>query len=460
MIKVEMPEYERIVHPKNDPISEEQQLWYQLLEQTSDIVHNAMVGFVDSFTGEYRPFRLSEFFGKLNGILERYVDDGCENRFLVDEFVHVAYLAQKALKHIVANPSTKIIHVDTKVHATKLKSSNIRTMNYLAKRSGQTVFEKIAPDNKILTNLTKFSVDTVENRQSLYLWDYLYNVLERKFRGSPCAHCARKDRECCQIAEKISGLLRLKTEIRKSDLFSVKKEKQSKPNNKLICDKYYKLVWDSSKLLNAAKGKTTDSWEFVKERYETLIVWFVIARLLSHDNVRIVDRVDKMNDNNKIFFESGDDITLIVDEGNNIKELIFREVDGKYVCRCVGYVVNMLSAPRFTEKEMSIGDIIEEFFREKAIEDELNKRLEESSETTEDISVETDGSEVEDITLTVDTTEEMEQSVQEYEEDTEEKLETVKVFVRKLAEYDEDVTKEMVDTLKEVIAKRTENQDE
>ena len=460
MIKVEMPEYERIVHPKNDPISAEQQLWYQLLEQTSDIVHNAMVGFVDSFTGEYRPFRLSEFFGKLNGILDRYVDDGCENRFLVDEFVHVAYLAQKALKHIVANPSTKIIHVDTKVHATKLKSSNTRTMNYLAKRSGQTVFEKIAPDNKILTTLTKFSVDTVENRQSLYLWDYLYNVLEQKFRSSPCVRCSRKDRECCQIAEKINGLLRLKTEIRKSDLFSVKKEKQSKPNNKLICDKYYKLVWDSSKLLNAAKGKTIDSWEFVNERYETLTVWFVIARLLSYGNVQIVDRVDRLNDNGKIAFESGEAITLVVDEGNSVRELIFKEVDGKYVCRCVSYFVNMRSAPRFTEMEMSIGDITEEFFREKAIEDELNKRLEESSETTEDISVETDGSEVEDITLTVDTPEEMEQSVQECEEDTEDKLETVKVLVRELEEYAEDVAKEIVDALKSDVVKRTENHDE
>ena len=442
MIKVEMPEYERIVHPKNDPISEEQQLWYQLLEQTSDIVHNAMVGFVDSFTGEYRPFRLSEFFGKLNGILERYVDDGCENRFLVDEFVYVAYLAQKALKHIVANPSTRIIHVDTKVHATRLKSSNTRTMSYLAKRSGQTVFEKIAPDNKILTTLTKFSVDTVENRQSLYLWDYLYNVLERKFRGSPCARCTRKDRECCQIAEKINGLLRLKTEIRKSDLFGVKKEKQSKPNNKLICDKYYKLVWDSSKLLNAAKGKTTDSWEFVRERYETLIVWFVIARLLSCGNVQIVDRVDRLNDNSKIAFESGEDITLIVDEGNSVRELIFKEVGGKYVCRCVRYVVNMRSAPRFTEKEMSIGDITEEFFREKAIEDELNKRTKESSETVGVGSEETDD------------------SVQKCEEDTKDKAETVKVLVRELWEYAEDLAKEIVDTLKEDVVKRTEDQGE
>lgn len=362
-MKVEMPKYEHIVQYKKGLLNDEQKLWYELLCQTSDIVHNAMIKFVDSFTGNYQPFRLSDFFDSLNEVLDIYSNDHCKNKFLIDEFVQVAYLAQKALKHIVDKPSTKIIKVDAKVQANKLKSSNLKTMSYLAKRSGQTIQEKIAPDNKVLTTLTRFSVDTIENRQSMYLFNYLYNILESKFEDSPCKNCKCKERECYKIAEKIRSLLHLKTEIRKSELFDVRKEKQRTQNNKLMCDKYYKLVWDCTKLLESVESKLTKSWPMLKERYETLIVWLVIAKILSYSNVRIVDRIEKLNDDGSISFTSSQDVTLVIDEVNQIKEVTFVKKNNSYVCNYVSYRVNSLDKPQKQTKKISLSNVLEGLFK-------------------------------------------------------------------------------------------------
>jgi hypothetical protein len=365
-MNIEMPKYEHIVRHKQEFVSDEQMLWYELLCQTGDIVHNSVLNWIDKFTGRYQPFRLSDFFSSLNEVFENYSSDDCKGKLLMDEFVLAAYLSEKALKHIVKKPSTKIVKVDAKVPANKLKNSSIKTMQYLAKRSGQTIKEKIAPDNKVVTTLTRFSVDTVENRQSMYLYDYLYNILESKFNDSACQNCKHKDRDCYKIAETIRDLLHLKTEIRKSDLYDIRKEKQSTQNNKLMCDKYYKLVWDSTKLVESSAHKIDCSWDFLSERYKTLIVWFVIAKLLSYDNVKIVDRIDELKDDDNISFVREPDITLVIDEsGSNkeIKELTFSKVDNEYVCNYTSYKINSLDQPNTQTKVLSLDNVIEEFFK-------------------------------------------------------------------------------------------------
>ena len=363
MEKIKMPKYEHILQYKKGLLSGEEKLWYDLLCMTSDIVRNAMIEYIDGFTGNYQQFRLSDFFTNLNGVLTAYSDGNCKNKFLIDEFVQVAYLAEKALKYIVNKPSTKIIKVDAKVQANKLKNSSLKTMSYLAKRSGQTIKEKIAPDNKVLTTLTRFSVDTAENRQSMYLFDSLYNVLECKFENSPCKNCKRKERECCKVADKIRGLLHLKNEIRKSELSEVRKEKQRIQNNKLMCDKYYKLVWDSTKLLDSVENKLIGIWQFLKERYDTLVLWFVIAKMMSYSNVKIVDRIEGINDKDDISFEGSQNITLIVDEVSQIKELTFEKQKTKYVCKCAAYRINSPDKPQTQTKKIPMSDILEEFFK-------------------------------------------------------------------------------------------------
>ena len=127
-MNIEMPKYEHIVRHKQEFVSDEQMLWYELLCQTGDIVHNSVLNWIDKFTGRYQPFRLSDFFSSLNEVFENYSSDDCKGKLLMDEFVLAAYLSEKALKHIVKKPSTKIVKVDAKVPANKLKNSSIKDM--------------------------------------------------------------------------------------------------------------------------------------------------------------------------------------------------------------------------------------------------------------------------------------------------------------------------------------------
>jgi hypothetical protein len=95
-------------------------------------------------------------------------------------------------------------------------------------------------------------------------------------------------------------------------------------------------------------------------------VWFVIAKLLSYDNVKIVDRIDELKDDDNISFVREPDITLVIDEsGSNkeIKELTFSKVDNEYVCNYTSYKINSLDQQNTQTKVLSLDNVIEEFFK-------------------------------------------------------------------------------------------------
>jgi hypothetical protein len=95
-------------------------------------------------------------------------------------------------------------------------------------------------------------------------------------------------------------------------------------------------------------------------------VWFVIAKLLSYDNVKIVDRIDELKDDDNISFVREPDITLVIDESESnkeIKELTFSKVDNEYVCNYASYKINSLDQPNTQTKVIGLDNVIEEFFK-------------------------------------------------------------------------------------------------
>ena len=76
----------------------------------------------------------------------------------------------------------------------------------------------------------------------------------------------------------------------------------------------------------------------------------------------ILDRVETLDDNGRIAFVGSQDVTLVIEESDSVKELNFKEKDGEYFCERRTYLLNSASAPKVKVEKIDIGDITQEFF--------------------------------------------------------------------------------------------------
>ena len=241
---VEFPKVEYIIYNKKEKLNKEQVGWYKLLALRESVLNLSIKDFVGLDKDNSQEIYVSSFLDSIFFNIEKYLFDECEKPLLFDDFVYIASVATKALKAIIENPSTKLIKVEEQVKYNKITNSGIKTMQWLAKRPGSTITEKISPKNKVLTVSTKFSFDTKENEASMYLYDVLYRILGSRLFESKCKTC--KNNSCNQKRsfEELLRLYSLNTAVKQSELSTIPKIRHSVQNNKLMCDRFYKVVWD------------------------------------------------------------------------------------------------------------------------------------------------------------------------------------------------------------------------
>ena len=94
---------------------------------------------------------------------------GSVNRFsyndeiIYDDFYYILEYTQEPIKRIINNINYKIIRTHKKIHLSKAKEFDSKTITYLSKKTGRTLREKLN-DNKILAVQREMFFDTPENR--------------------------------------------------------------------------------------------------------------------------------------------------------------------------------------------------------------------------------------------------------------------------------------------------------
>lgn len=243
----------------------------------------------DKATNKYQPQSFVAFLDDL--YTAAYSTAQCPGRLLIDNYVSIALFSLPSLKHIVEKPSTHIIKTPKKVPVSALKQTSSKTMQWLSKRTGRTVQEKISPENKVLTNLTVFSADTKENREAMYLYRILYDIVSKRMINPsapcPCAKC--HDTSCLVPLREINDLILLQSKIKKSELSDVPAQKQTTQNNKLMCDLYYKRIWDAVRMDHEQENHINAVWHKMPNRYLQVAYWLILAGLLRESNCFIYD---------------------------------------------------------------------------------------------------------------------------------------------------------------------------
>lgn len=307
MEKIELTR-DDLFHNRIEKMTDEQQSRFDLMLQINHFVNCALEGNRERSTGRCLPIKFTDFLERLRVAYDETVERQsiCKSILVYDDFIRVANFSFDAIRDIVSNPSTHIEKISVKEIANRATNFGNKTVKWLSQRPGSTIQEKISPQNRVLTSKTIFSVDTKENRELMYLYRILHEALSVRMNGIACATCS--DSRSCKYYEwvkKAKKLNAMNIKIKSGELSAVKPIKQSQQNNKLMCDKNYKIVWDSVKMLSHIE-------DTIKAHYENnlidslarLLYWLMLAELLRHPNIKISDTYGTVENEGTLSFIS------------------------------------------------------------------------------------------------------------------------------------------------------------
>ncbi len=360
-MQVEIPgKLDWLKHQNMNELTPDQLQRWRSICQLNDLLYMATKDNRDPATNRYNSISFAAFLDDLYKATYEG-ENKCYGRFTIDSYVDIALYSLPSLKHIVSSPSTRIIKVPQKVPVSSLKQTTAKTMRWLSKRTGRTVQEKIAPENKVLTNLTVFSADTKENREAVYLYRILYDIVSKRLLNAdppcPCVGCHKK---CIVPMREINALISLHTKIKKSELAEVPPQKQSIQNNKLMCDQYYKRIWDAVRMDQEQEESIKLVWDMMAARYVQIAFWLVLSALLHESNCFIYDFWGDLADvDGKLFFNrtTGKDSVPVT---NRVTVVSADNVGMKYILSLNGNIVSMVrESDQALVSAIDFSDIVE-----------------------------------------------------------------------------------------------------
>ncbi len=336
-----------LFHNRIETMSLEQMYRFDILLRINHFLNCAITSKDrERASGECLSMQYTVFLQKVVSAFEGTINREaiCKDVLIFDDFIRIADFSFDAIREIVSRPSTQLLKVDTKVMAGRNNGLGNRSMRWLSQRPGRTIEEKISPQNKILTRKSIFTTDTKENREMRYLYKVLYDAIAERIKNTKCFDC--KVKEGCDYYNwvlRIKKMMALNNKIKNGELGEVKPVKQSYQNNKLMCDKNYKIVWDAVGMLSHVEDKIDADYNSnLAERLSMLIYWVNLGKMNTYPNVRIDDYVGALFDNGgNVWFGVHDEVTkecasnvYIMDDDNKIEKIMLLENrDGHVILR-------------------------------------------------------------------------------------------------------------------------------
>lgn len=336
-----------LFHNQVDKMSEEQKFKYSAMLKINHILNCALEDDRERSSGKCYVMQYSDFLNKVREAFDDTIVQAslCQNNIVIfDDFIRIADYGYAAIKEIVNKPSTHLEKETCKVHVQKATGMGIKTMKWMAERPGRTVQEKVSPQNKVLTTKTVFSADTKENREFMYMYKILHEAILARLTNSECRNCKNSDCKYNVWITKINKLFSMNSKIRRSELKDVKPIKQSVQNNKLMCDKNYRIIWNAVKMLSDIEDKIEKDFnEMLESRFAMVIYWIILARLVNYDNVLIYDKVGRFYDKDGVI-GFGDETKIdgnISDRQNIIIKTDNEEVESEYIFNIKGTEISI-----------------------------------------------------------------------------------------------------------------------
>ncbi|MCL1058676.1 DUF2357 domain-containing protein [Shewanella gelidimarina] len=157
---------------------------------------------------------------------------------LCDSFTHIIDHCMDAIGHILLSPRQTVVRVHEMTPVYLAQRLDSRSVQWLSRKPGNNMREKLAANPHILAATRKMSFDTLENR--------LLKALLIRVQGL----LLYRQEAGLQLAEEQEGLLvAIQKTLRFEGFLAIKSWQHMPPNNVLLQDKQYRKVWRAWQLL-------------------------------------------------------------------------------------------------------------------------------------------------------------------------------------------------------------------
>lgn len=254
----------------------------------------------DVFTNETVPMFLSEYFRNLYEISEKK-----DTVFPLDNILQIGYYIEKSLKKILFNPKFKIEKQEVSVHYSKIKTLDPKALRWLGTQPGRTIREKLGNSEKIRTRMSRYSYNTKENIVVSQFVNLILGILKKKvekYKGK----LEIRDEEYERFYNYYLNLIR---NFRNSELSEVVGRFDNIPNNTLIGDRNYSVVYRGHLQLKRYRQQLKKEWENSFNRFVTMVFMTLAGRIANGKNIYYEDELIKILD-------CGDEISIVDSEEN------------------------------------------------------------------------------------------------------------------------------------------------
>ena len=157
-----------------------------------------------------------------------------KNSIMRDALSKIVDDVYMSFRFIAQNLHEKIIRENKLVPIYKVREVNSYGLNWLSKRNGRTVREKLSGTSSMMAVHQRNSFDTGENRLFLAFAKRLLDTLEIKSDYVPKGTISENEKSLCVDITQF---------LRREELSEIKRWDNLPPNNTLLSDKHYSKIW-------------------------------------------------------------------------------------------------------------------------------------------------------------------------------------------------------------------------
>lgn len=141
----------------------------------------------------------------------------------------------EAIRRIAESMRENIIRENVKLPVYKVREVNSYGLNWLSRRPGSTIKEKISSANSSMMAVRRrMSLDTGENRLFIAYLKEILDLLQNKIEGFPKNNVPENEMDCYSQVAAI---------LRNPDFEEIRRWENMPPNNTLLSDQNYKKIW-------------------------------------------------------------------------------------------------------------------------------------------------------------------------------------------------------------------------
>lgn len=229
-------------------------------------IRNYMLSILDfdNMSGETIPVGFFDFVEKAN----RYNNFFTANK---DNLSHIIEEFQNSFWHISKNMHEKIVRENEVMPISKAKEINSTGINWLSRKPGVTIRQKLSNGYKMMAVNRYNSLDTGENRLFKALITDLEERITTKMENLPSNRMKKEELTFHQDLLKV---------IRDGFMEEIGRWENVAPNNALLSDRHYRNAWKTWLIINELDDITSDDCQNISERL-ALTFFIKVASILS-----------------------------------------------------------------------------------------------------------------------------------------------------------------------------------